>query len=193
MVEESKGREEESKWINRQRTLIVCSHRVNHVQHDLSNDLYALMPHAKKEVKVDRRNAYEELLELCQMRSCNNFIYLEAHKRKNLYMWVGKAPNGPSYKFFINNSKLAYHALVTTTKELKLTGNCIKGSRPILSFDSAFESELYLQLFKELAVNAFSTPQFHPQSKPFIDHTLSFTFYDNSIWFRNYQVLLLYS
>ncbi len=78
--------------------------------------------------------------------------------------------------------------IVTSSKELKLTGNCIKGARPILSFDSAFENELYLNLFKELAVNTFSTPNFHPKSKPFVDHTFSFNFYDNRIWFRNYQI-----
>ncbi len=101
---EQKAPTQDSKWINRQRTLIVCSHGVNHAQRDLANDIHALLPHSKKEVKIDRKNAYEELLELCHMRSCNNFIYFEAHKRKNLFMWMGKAPNGPSYKFFIHNS-----------------------------------------------------------------------------------------
>ena len=96
-----------SKWINRQRTLVVCSRGVNHSQRHLANDLCALMPHAKKEVKIDRKNAYEELMELCHMRSCNNFIFLESRKRKHLYMWIGKAPNGPSYLFYVHNSKFA--------------------------------------------------------------------------------------
>ena len=78
--------------------------------------------------------------------------------------------------------------IVTSAQELKLTGNCIKGSRPILSFDGAFENELYLTLFKEIAVNTFSTPNFHPKSKPFVDHTFSFKYHDHKIWFRNYQV-----
>ena len=188
MITGSEETDSNSKWINRQRTLIVCSHGVNHLQRDLANDIYSLLPQAKKEVKVNRKDAYEEVLELCQMRSCNNFIYFEAHKRRNLYMWLGKAPNGPSYKFFISNSKYLYK-IVTSSKELKLTGNCIKGSRPILSFDAAFDNEICLELFKELAINAFTTPNFHPQSKPFIDHTLSFNFFDNKIWFRNYQII----
>ncbi|KIY92755.1 hypothetical protein MNEG_15208 [Monoraphidium neglectum] len=34
--------------------------------------------------------------------------------------------------------------------ELKLTGNHLKGSRPVLSFDGAFDQEPHLQLLKEL-------------------------------------------
>ena len=179
-----------SKWINKQRTLIVCSRGVNHVQRDLANDLCALLPHAKKEVKIERKGAFEELMELCQMRSCNNFIYFESRKRKHLYLWIGRAPNGPSYQFYVPNSmdKINITPIVIPSDELKLTGNCIKGSRPILSFDGAFDKELYLNLFKEMAVNTFGTPNFHPQSKPFVDHVFSFNFYDNRIWFRNYQV-----
>jgi len=129
MIGEKEETNEESKWINKQRTLIVCSHGVNHMQHDLGNDLYALMPHAKKEVKVDRRNAYEELLELCQMRSCNNFIYLEARKRKNLYMWLGKAPNGPCYKFFINNSMLLIYLYSHHYERIEVDRELYKGKQ----------------------------------------------------------------
>jgi ribosome biogenesis protein BRX1 len=34
--------------------------------------------------------------------------------------------------------------------ELKFTGNCLKGSRPLLSFDPTFESTPELQLMKEI-------------------------------------------
>lgn len=34
--------------------------------------------------------------------------------------------------------------------ELKLTGNHLKGSRPVLSFDGAFDQEPHLQLLKEM-------------------------------------------
>ena len=35
----------------------------------------------------------------------------------------------------------------------------------------------------------FNTPKNHPKSKPFIDHVISFNYFDGKIWFRNYQVL----
>ena len=34
--------------------------------------------------------------------------------------------------------------------EVKLTGNCLKGSRPMLSFDLAFDAQPHLVLLKEL-------------------------------------------
>lgn len=39
-------------------------------------------------------------------------------------------------------------------------------------------------------LQVFSTPYYHPKSKPFVDHTFYFGFMDNRIWFRNYQVTI---
>ena len=72
--------------------------------------------------------------------------------------------------------------------ELKLSGNHLKGSRPVLSFDSAFDQQPHLQLMKEMFTQSFATPRRHPKSKPFHDHVISFHFLDNRIWLRNYQV-----
>jgi len=76
-------------------------------------------------------------------------------------------------------------------EELKLSGNNLKYSRPFLSFDAAFENPdmPHLQLAKELLSHTFNTPKNHPKSKPFIDHVLSFNYFDGRIWFRNYQIL----
>lgn len=73
--------------------------------------------------------------------------------------------------------------------EVKLTGNCLKGSRPFLSFDARFDTEPHLRLLKEMFTQTFGSPKGHPKVKPFIDHVLSFFIADNRIWFRNYQVV----
>lgn len=39
-----------------------------------------------------------------------------------------------------------------------------------------------------LVMQIFSTPCYHPKSKPFIDHVFHFGIMDGRIWFRNYQV-----
>ena len=39
---------------------------------------------------------------------------------------------GPSAKFRIEN--------IHTTDELKMSGNCLKGSRAVLSFDGSFDT-----------------------------------------------------
>ena len=72
--------------------------------------------------------------------------------------------------------------------ELKMTGNSLKGSRPLLSFDATFNEEPHYQLMKEMFIQIFNTPKGHPKSKPFFDHVLTFTIADDKVWFRNYQV-----
>lgn len=73
--------------------------------------------------------------------------------------------------------------------ELKLTGNCLRGSRPLLSFDPIFTEKPQYQLLKELFVQTFGVPNHHPKSQPFFDHVFTFTILDNRIWFRNFQIL----
>lgn len=73
--------------------------------------------------------------------------------------------------------------------ELKLSGNHLKGSRPVLSFDASFDAEPHLQVIKELLVQTFAVPRRHHKVKPFFDHVLSFTVADGRVWMRNYQVL----
>jgi ribosome biogenesis protein BRX1 len=73
--------------------------------------------------------------------------------------------------------------------ELKMTGNCLKGSRPLLSFDQSFDLEPQYQLLKEMFIHTFGTPKGHRKSKPFFDHVLSFSITDGRIWFRNYQIV----
>ncbi|MGH0152269.1 UNVERIFIED_CONTAM: hypothetical protein FKN15_075602 [Acipenser sinensis] len=55
--------------------------------------------------------------------------------------------------------------------------------------NETFEKEPHYALLKELFIQTFSTPQYHPKSQPFVDHILTFTIADNRIWFRNYQII----
>lgn len=73
-------------------------------------------------------------------------------------------------------------------EELHFTGNCLKGSRPILSFDAAFDKQPHLKVIKELFLHTFGVPEGARKSKPFIDHVMGFTVADGKIWIRNYQV-----
>lgn len=73
-------------------------------------------------------------------------------------------------------------------EELHFTGNCLKGSRPVLSFDAAFDKEPHLMVIKELFFHIFGVPQGARKSKPFVDHVMGFTVADGKIWVRNYQI-----
>jgi ribosome biogenesis protein BRX1 len=73
-------------------------------------------------------------------------------------------------------------------EELHFTGNCLKGSRPILSFDASFDKEPHLQLLKELLFHIFGVPKTSGKVKPFVDHVMGFAFADGKVWIRNYQI-----
>ena len=46
--------------------------------------------------------------------------------------------------------------LVHTMEELKLTGNHLKGSRPILTFSANFDKDLHWKLLKEMITQVIS-------------------------------------
>ena len=72
--------------------------------------------------------------------------------------------------------------------ELHFPGNCLRGSRPILSFSSDFTSAPHLLLIQELLTHTFGVPKGARKSKPFIDHVMSFSLADNKIWIRCFEI-----
>jgi len=72
--------------------------------------------------------------------------------------------------------------------ELHFPGNCLRGSRPILSFDSTFTTAPHLLLIKELLTHTFGVPKGARKTKPFIDHVMGFTLADGKIWIRCFQI-----
>lgn len=73
-------------------------------------------------------------------------------------------------------------------EELNFTGNCLKGSRPILSFDKHFDTLAHTRLMKELLTQAFGVPKTSRKTKPFTDHVMGFTLADGKVWVRCYQI-----
>jgi len=174
-----KKAEDDKKFKNKQRVLIFGNTGITQRFRHLMKNMLEILPHSKKEVKYEARESLAPINEVSEMRSCNNCVFFEVRK-SDTYMWVSRVPNGPSVKFYVSN--------MHTLGELKLLGNCLKGSRPLLVFDKNFDSEPHWRLIKELFTQVFGTPRGHPHSKPFIDHTFSFFLQDGRIWFRNYQL-----
>lgn len=172
--------EKSKQWINKTRILIVASRGISHQESHLVNNLISLIPNSKKECKIENNTAKEELNEICYNHSCKFCLYFE-HRKRELILWMFKSPEGPCVKFQVNN--------IHTLKEIKLMGNCIKYSRPLLSFDSSFNNQSHLKLLKELFFNIFNSPKGHPKIKPFYDHQICFFNLNNQIFFRNYQIL----
>ncbi|KAL6948960.1 Ribosome biogenesis protein brx1 [Hanseniaspora vineae] len=171
----------EKKWMNKQRTLLISSRGVTYRHRHLISDLNSLLPHSRKEPKIDSKKKIGTLLpELSELYNCNNIMYFEARKHQDLYLWLSKPPNGPTIKFYLQN--------LHTLDELNFTGNCLKGSRPVLSFDAQFDDKPEFKLIKELLLHNFGVPPQQKKSKPFIDHVMSFSIVDGKIWVRNYEI-----
>ncbi|EDO43936.1 predicted protein, partial [Nematostella vectensis] len=169
------------KWTNKQRVLIFSSRGITYRARHLMLDLRVLLPHHKAETKLDRKDKLFIVNEVCEMKNCNKCIFLEMRKKKDFFMWLSCTPHGPSVKFLVEN--------IHTMDELKLTGNCLKGSRPILSFDEHFDKTPHNVILKEMFIQIFGTPLNHPKSKPFVDRVMTFSIQDNRIWVRNFQIV----
>lgn len=169
------------KWINRQRVLVFAARGINHRHRHLMEDIKKIMPHHKTESKMERSKNLYVVNEISEMKNCNKCILFEGRKMRDLYLWMSNIPNGPSVKFLVEN--------IYTMGELKMTGNCLRGSRPLLSFDPQFTKDPHYALLKELLTQTFGVPNHHPKSQPFFDHVYTFMILDNRIWFRNYQIL----
>jgi len=173
----------DGRYRNKQRCLVLCSRGVTARYRHLLEDLRTLIPHHKKESKLDpgkRDGIGQAVNDIAEMRSCNTVLFLECRKRQDAYLWLGRVGGnspGPSAKFHVTN--------IHTMDELRLTGNCMKGSRPILTFDESFGRIGHLKLLKELFVDVFGTPRGHPKSKPFVDRVMAFYYADERVssWF----------
>ncbi|WVW86984.1 hypothetical protein I302_109040 [Kwoniella bestiolae CBS 10118] len=163
------------------KTLMLCSRGVTQRMRHLMRDLEVLLPHTKKDSKLDTKSSLHLINELADLHSCSNTLYFEARRHEDLYLWISRSPNGPSIKCHVQN--------IHTMDELKMTGNCLKGSRGLVTFDGAWEGDESTRLMKEVLTHTFSVPKTSRRLKPFIDHILLFSLLDNKIWFRNYQII----
>jgi len=178
--EEAAAAPRKVRYVNKQRVLVVCSRGTSARHRHLLEDLKKLLPHHKADSKLDSKNDPRQLNEICELKSCNGCVYLEARKRQDLYMWVSRTPRGPSAKFLVQNAH--------TLDELRLTGNCGLGTRALLCFDSTFDAAPHWAAIRDLLSVTFGTPRGHPKSKPFFDRALCFAVADGKVWVRHYQI-----
>ena len=167
----------DGKYRNKQRCLVLCLRGATARYRHLLEDLRTLLPHHKKESKLDpgKTGVGRAVNDIAEVRSCNTVLFLECRKHQDAYLWLGRVGEhaGPSARFHVSN--------VHTMDELRLTGNCMKGSRPILNFDESFERIGHLKLLKELFIDVFGTPRGHPKSKPFVDRVMCFFYADKKV------------
>jgi hypothetical protein len=92
--------------MNRQKVLVLSTRGTSNRQRYLMNNMISLMPHAKKDAKFDTKTKLFYLNDLAELYNCNNVLLFEARKRgQDLYLWLAKAPNGPTAKLHVQNCK----------------------------------------------------------------------------------------
>jgi len=165
----------------KKKILVICSRGVTSGFVELMEDLLKLLPHARKDPKFDKREALSTITEIADLAGCKLALYFEARKMKDLYLWAAATDGGPSVKFLVEKIK--------SMNDLRLTGNCLLGSRAILSFDAGFDEAPHLQLLKRLFTSIFAIPKGHAKSKPFHDHVLQFSWLGGRVVVRHYQVV----
>lgn len=70
-------------------------------------DLIQLLPHSKKDAKLDTKSDRGLINEVADLKGCSSALFFEARKHKDLYIWMAKTPSGPSVKFHVTNSECA--------------------------------------------------------------------------------------
>lgn len=165
----------------KRKVLVLSTRGITARYRHLMEDILKLLPHGKKESKLDTKDKLSVVNEICELRNCNAVVLFETRKFQDLYLWMGCSPDGPCAKFHVTN--------VHTMSELNFVGNNLLYSRPIVLFDSVFDEMAHLKVLKQLLSWVFVTPRGHRKSKPFIDHVISFYYLDSRIWFRHYQVV----
>ncbi|KAH0788678.1 Ribosome biogenesis protein BRX1 [Histomonas meleagridis] len=163
------------------RPMVLGNKGLLHVHHQVLDDLFKLIPHAKKEGAVPPDEIHF-LDTIASDRHCDTVVLFETRHRKNpeCYMWISSIPNGPSVSFYIKDA--------ISVSQLRALGNCLKGSRPLIFFDPALDDNGIFSMSKILLRRMFSVPYQDPHSKPFVDQTLTFYKVDDTIMIRHYQI-----
>lgn len=125
-----------SGYTNKQKTLVLSSRGITHRYRHLMMDILQLLPHARKDSKLDTKQKLYVLNEIADMKDCSNCVFFEVRKGSDLYLWFAKVPNGPSLKFHVLNGTFeASRKLIFFARLLRPNSN-----PPIMAFGTLLNS-----------------------------------------------------
>ena len=101
------------------------------------DDLFRMMPHAKSDSKMQKKESLFAVNEIAEMKNCSRVLLVEGRRKRDVYLWAGIVARGPSVKFEVErltSRMFLKHCLfkvenIHTMAELKMTGNCLAASR----------------------------------------------------------------
>eukprot|EP00775_Hariotina_reticulata_P013588 gene13588-13713_t len=88
---------------NKEKVLILGTRGINYRSRHLMTDFLSLIPHSKKDVKLDTKSDRGVINEVADEKNCSSVLFFEARKRQDLFLWMAKSPDGPTAKFLVLN------------------------------------------------------------------------------------------
>jgi len=116
----------------------VCSFR------HLLLDLTQLLPHSKKDAKLDTKSDRAQINEVADMKGCTSVLFFEARKHKDLYVWLAKTPHGPSVKFHVTNSECSSNVSLKSMPIIHSSFKCLSflGAPSVVSYKNGSANEV---------------------------------------------------
>ena len=65
----------------------------------LMDDLFRMMPHAKTDSKMQKKESLFAVNEIAEMKNCSRVLLVEGRRKRDVFLWAGIVARGPSVKF----------------------------------------------------------------------------------------------
>ena len=63
------------------------------------DDLFRMMPHAKSDSKMQKKESLFAVNEIAEMKNCSRVLLVEGRRKRDVFLWAGIVARGPSVKF----------------------------------------------------------------------------------------------
>lgn len=80
------------KYKNKNKVLVLSSRGVTSQQRHLVEDVRSLIPHSKKDTKLDSKKGLDVINEIASVFNCTGAIYFEARKHQDLFVLFSLFP-----------------------------------------------------------------------------------------------------
>lgn len=138
-----------------------------------------IAPHAKLLKEKMRKNFFVDFSSFLDHDKKQVLFFFEFKKKEN-YLWICKMPRDPLFSLIVKSVK--------KSEMFYFLGRCAKWSKPMILFDSNFEKKPHLLLIKKILENFFFLKSMNKKILPYTDQALSFCYFNNKIWLRNFQI-----
>ena len=68
------------------------------------DDLFRMMPHAKSDSKMQKKERLFAVNEIAEMKNCSRVLLVEGRRKRDVFLWAGIVARGPSVKFEVEIS-----------------------------------------------------------------------------------------